>query len=112
MDPTLHGPPGLSRLHGPPDPSPPLVQIDLRPRGPAGQPPAAPGQGQAAPPDADEQDRALARATVGVVLGGGLLLLAPLIPAEPGAPMLLVGLAILGLLAAHLRPAWHPEADP
>jgi len=36
-------------------------------------------------------------------VGGGLLLLAPLIPAR-AAPLLLVGLTVLGLLAAYLRP--------
>jgi hypothetical protein len=38
-----------------------------------------------------------------LVVGGGLLLLAPLIPAR-ATPLLIVGAAILGLLAAYLRP--------
>jgi hypothetical protein len=47
-----------------------------------------------------------------VVLGGGLLLLAPLVPTADGPAALLVGLLILGLLAARLRSPAPSEVEP
>jgi VIT1/CCC1 family predicted Fe2+/Mn2+ transporter len=105
-----------------------LVQIDLR-RGPARKPPSgdanAPEGDHAAahraaelagrsPADEAVPGESLASAVAGVVLAGGLVLLAPVAVAAAGSvatlSLLLAGLAALGLFAALLRPAL-PGAD-
>ena len=95
-----------------------LVQIDLRrDRARAtGRTDAAEGDHAARPADAcadgavasDSPERAHAAAFVGLVLGGGLVLLAPLatlaLTSRAALVVLLAGLAALGLFAALLRP--------
>lgn len=91
-----------------------LVQIDLR-RGRGARPSsAAPAAVLFAVSDTAPT---LARVTASpaLVLGVGMVLLMPLAePAMRGAPtlaLLLIGLAVLGLLAVLLRPV-HPKVGP
>jgi len=99
-----------------------LVQIDLRRRPAAGEPDARdgvavrgasePARDDAAPPD---QKDSLLPASAGLALAGGLVLLGPLavraLASTPAFTLLLAGLAVLGLIAALLRPALA-EVDP
>ena len=101
-----------------------LVQIDLRrdrARATAGTDAAegdhaarAAGSGPGGAVSSDSPDRAHAAACVGLVLGGGLVLLAPLatlaLTSRTALVVLLAGLAALGLIAALGRP--DLEGDP
>ena len=106
----------------------PLVQIDLR-RGPARTPETPRSSGVAAPVDGNDGNgsqpleaaeravppNSLGRAAAGMVLAGGLILLAPVAAAAVtsgnAAVLLTGGLLLLGMLAVLLRPALA-EVDP